>query len=507
MLKARKSILVMICALCVLASFGIAAAQDQIDGLTSSQITDNYVNPGGLGDTLIYPYYNGANGMQTYFTVVNTSTTNGQRVRVRFRESANVPDSLCTTTKTPVAAGSWEVLDFDLCLTAGDEWSGWVTGAPGGGAMLCSFDTDTLIWDGNVSELFPSACVPFKYGTQNTNSGVTAADTTEGYFEIIGEDQLTKGPYKTCNPLGDSSISPFPNSPDCDQAPAYNGTTTTCLGYIGPFDDEISPYDVPNVLFGNWALIDGVTTGAWTGDATAISFFAEDNIRQSPTTSEPTLGSGIDSLFGVNFILTKDQLYTVYDLINSQSEIVITAPTKLLSQQADVEDEDCDDISSDAQLEDNQFYDTSSSFTAWNDAEVPTVSICDFSPCTVPVNTLPYEVNVLQLNDTATGQISDILVSNVSQVVDIPFDFGWFNVNLEQNPLSPDWLGADNHYTCYENHNAETLYDDEEICQIGWPVIGFSMIDVGNGGATGAFPLQYKTRTCYEDGCDFLFDF
>lgn len=68
-----------------------------------------HVNPAGLGQFLIYPYYTvqqaNGNAFNTYVTVVNTTTT-GKAVKVRFREG-----------KT-----SREVLDFNLFLSPNDVW-------------------------------------------------------------------------------------------------------------------------------------------------------------------------------------------------------------------------------------------------------------------------------------------------------------------------------------------------------------------------------------------------
>ena len=91
----NKRFLLVLAAVLVLFAFGIAGA-GQIDGLKSGtgpalpKGLENYVNPGGLGDALIYNYYNARNGMITYFSVVNTGELNGNRVRIRFYEAANV---------------------------------------------------------------------------------------------------------------------------------------------------------------------------------------------------------------------------------------------------------------------------------------------------------------------------------------------------------------------------------------------------------------------------------
>src|SRR5688572_6560925 len=67
------------------------------------------LNPDGLGQALVYPYYTVNGGNQTVLTVVNTAD-NVKAVKVRFLESRN----------------SREVIDFNLYLSAFDVWTGTV---------------------------------------------------------------------------------------------------------------------------------------------------------------------------------------------------------------------------------------------------------------------------------------------------------------------------------------------------------------------------------------------
>ena len=73
------------------------------------------INPDGLGQLLIYPYYTTNAGNLTVLSVVNT-TANAKAVKVRFLESEN----------------SQEVLDFNLYMSAYDVWTAAVTAQPDG---------------------------------------------------------------------------------------------------------------------------------------------------------------------------------------------------------------------------------------------------------------------------------------------------------------------------------------------------------------------------------------
>ena len=65
------------------------------------------LNPDGLGQVLIYPYYTVNKSQDTLFSVVNTDAINGKAVKVRFLEGYN----------------SREVLDFNLYLSPNDVWT------------------------------------------------------------------------------------------------------------------------------------------------------------------------------------------------------------------------------------------------------------------------------------------------------------------------------------------------------------------------------------------------
>ena len=67
------------------------------------------LNPDGLGQALIYPYYGVNSGNQTIISVVNTAN-DVKAVKVRFLESRN----------------SREVIDFNLYLSPFDVWTGSV---------------------------------------------------------------------------------------------------------------------------------------------------------------------------------------------------------------------------------------------------------------------------------------------------------------------------------------------------------------------------------------------
>lgn len=75
------------------------------------------LNPDGIGQVLLYPYYTTNGGNTTLFTVVNTADV-GKAVKVRFMESLN----------------SKEVLDFNVYMSPYDVWTAAIydnAGVPG----------------------------------------------------------------------------------------------------------------------------------------------------------------------------------------------------------------------------------------------------------------------------------------------------------------------------------------------------------------------------------------
>src|SRR5690554_5092514 len=86
------------------------------------------LNPDGLGQVLLYPYYTVNGGNSTVVTVVNT-TDRVKAVKVRFVEALN----------------SAEVLDFNLYLSPFDVWAANVVADGDTGAKLLTEDTSCTV--------------------------------------------------------------------------------------------------------------------------------------------------------------------------------------------------------------------------------------------------------------------------------------------------------------------------------------------------------------------------
>jgi hypothetical protein len=169
------------------------------------------VNPDGLGQALIYPYYTArstdGNPFNTYVTIVNTDGT-PKAVRVRFREGRN----------------GREVAGFNLVLGWGDTWAGVVT-PTGDGARLLTADRSCTApafasLDGQQYMDFGNAAYI------GDGFGDTLDRAREGYIEVIEMATLTDGfgaRVPTCDDFrADRNISAFVSS----RAGGLSGTLT-----------------------------------------------------------------------------------------------------------------------------------------------------------------------------------------------------------------------------------------------------------------------------------------
>jgi hypothetical protein len=441
-------------------SFGSAFAF-QIDSVVSSTgdvpPTQLFVNPGGLGDVLLYGYYN-VRSQDQFFTITNTSAVSGARVRIRFREAATIA-SQCN--------GSQEVLDFDICLSKGDMWTGHIFTGPDGAGWLKSPDTDTYVQTSgsaavaaNVtgtrvifSEQYPDG-VAFKYGENNTVTDITADNTREGYFEVIAE----RGLDENCS-----------------------GSSCTC----GNLRD-VQGQQVDNVLMGHTYMVNLGTMETYGYVATAIADFTVLDITRGIQSGAPDLRDSDDAAIAVrpidpvNYALTKLSLEGIYDLesqFGGHTAWIVTFPTKWATH-----DEDgagsaatCTDTVADI------FDDTSVLITIWDDQEnQDTPSECEFSPCPdVPGNSLPNEVNVINI------QNSSIFTSDVTRTLQfrtVSFDFGWIDINMLLGGAGLGGLTDPIHATSFGGQ-----------VTFGLPAIGYQAMKFNGGKATGMLPLQYKS--------------
>ena len=133
------------------------------------------VNPEGLGQALIYPYYTVRDvwrrrrDLQSLLSVVN-STASAKAVKVRFLEGRN----------------SREVLDFNLYLSAKDVWTAAIIPTLEGAGIFTNDKSCTTPTVSSSAASNPTQFVNFAYSGSNDDKAGTSLDRTrEGYVEII----------------------------------------------------------------------------------------------------------------------------------------------------------------------------------------------------------------------------------------------------------------------------------------------------------------------------------
>ncbi len=321
------------------------------------------VNPDGIGQVLIYPYYTTNANNVTLLSVVNTSDY-AKAVKVRFLEGKN----------------SREVLDFNLYMSRYDVWTAAVVLAPSKDMAGIEVPmVPTLITTDN------SCTVPYIYGYDNLAdedggsqeflpyamndltdaSGNPITDlgdisrATEGHFEVIDMGTLTNDIWGSATAITHID----------GELPAYDTTTETggCQQLINAWTDpddlvagdegywlktSFDDIDAPmGGLFGGAAIVNVGVGTMYSYDAKAVDGFSDEEMHARPGTTKPNLNSGnipwgnvfkggevvsyeFDTdrtVDAVSYVFLHDSLmneYTTNDLINGSTEWVVTFPTK-----------------------------------------------------------------------------------------------------------------------------------------------------------------------------------
>jgi len=247
----KKSMLAMSVAAAIggLGFAGSALAMQAVDTGATAAVLE--LNPNGIGHQLVVPYFSTQSGNATLLNIVNTDTTNGKLVKVRFRGAGNSDD----------------LYDFQVLMSPGDVWTAAVTqDAATGVSTLSTADASCTIGLGNG-----------KFSTLRTDptKADPANETREGYVEFINMADVPPASVGYTPPvLTGATKSLYANIKHVDGvAPCnltdlgvYLGTDPT--GYA---DAAARGMARPTTgLTGDWILLNQNTTAAWSGAATAL---------------------------------------------------------------------------------------------------------------------------------------------------------------------------------------------------------------------------------------------
>ncbi len=427
------------------------------------------VNPDGLGQVLIYPYYT-TNGLGTggttapynsLLSVVN-STASGKVVKVRFIEGRN----------------SREVLDFNLWLSPFDVWTTAIVPS-GAGAGIYTTDLSCTTPPVSSSSTAPTNFVNFAYVGDPEKQ--TLDRTKEGYVEIIEMGNVNGGNLAN---ITHAQPSPPGTPPGCSKLPTG----------AAPPTDLVAP---SGGLFGGISLINVLAGGDITENATALASFSTVanwgaagsqfpdlsfvtpklsvvfNNTEVVTTDWTASSNTVDP---VSAVLMVEDVFNEYVLdanTKSGTDWVVTAPTKRFYYNSSFNvtklfqrnfrlNGACDDVG----------------LTIYNREEQSVLGSFSPPPPTI-TNSICWEASVLTFNNT------NVLLSQ--NVLNIPVSFpnGWADLNLGggvQSALVHELIGGNTVHTSTSN-GATTLATTATYN--GLPVIGFAAQYFNNGTLTG----------------------
>ena len=220
-------------------------------GAASAQATDRLaVNDSGTGHILINPYYNVQNGNMSVFHVVNTDTSNGKAVKVRFRGASNSDD----------------VLDFQVFMSPGDVWTAAISKGADGRAQLTTNDNSCTL-----PAIAKGVQIPFV--TDRLPAAMSDEDkannTREGYMEILTMADIDGASTYTVDGNSGKKAPLFTASKHvggvapCDAAGVLTSTLSTGANTTG--------LKAPTGgLFGTWYIINVAQTTTYSASSYAV---------------------------------------------------------------------------------------------------------------------------------------------------------------------------------------------------------------------------------------------
>jgi hypothetical protein len=427
------------------------------------------LNPDGLGQVLIYPYYTtrtdiGGNAYTSLLSVVNT-TSSAKAVKVRFLEGKN----------------SREVLDFNLFLSKHDVWTAAIF-ASGTGAAVGTLDKSCTL---PPIPLGGQPFVNFAYTGSNSDKGGTSLDRTkEGYVEII-------------------EMATFTTASTTSQIVTHVGGVPGQNGYVcDDLTDSQAASDAFGVqggIFGGMTLINVNAGTDFTEDAVALDNYVQfgaqiynpagsilPDLQQAlpPVSQVVTGGSVFTSSWTagtadpVSAVLMHSNVMNEFVLdrgTKSGTDWVVTFPTKryyvnvgtgnapkLFQRNFNQTDGSCDDVS----------------LNIYDREERTTSTPVGFSPPPpTQTNSICWEANVVTFNN------SNVLNSNNVANIPTTFEDGWLNMGF---PTGITGALASVHELINTTNTLITSIggstsSGNTVTYIGLPVVGFAVQTFSNG--------------------------
>lgn len=252
-------------------------------GLVATAAQAVSINPDGIGQVLLYPYYTTQRNQDTYYTLVNTTEV-GKAVRVRFREAYN----------------GRSVFDANVFLAPHDTWTAAVfnaePGNPNGGAGLVSTDkTCVLPTLTNAAPQLPDGRPYFRFYANNythpTDDGPQGLTRTqEGFIEAIG-----MGDIPPAGPLANAVSIPTSGFPSCDGLTDAAAVSATLTPPTGGLDGQVGIIDVSQGTYFT------LSATALDGFSEKVLYAATDDNTHAPTLANAnTVAGPVSATLGIN---------------------------------------------------------------------------------------------------------------------------------------------------------------------------------------------------------------
>lgn len=411
------------------------------------------LNPRGLGQALIFPYYTVNKGQDTLISVVNVGDV-GKYLRVDFYEGRN----------------GRQVLGVHLFLSPHDVWTAGIS-ADGEGAKLttsdrsCVYPTSlpggedirttglrfrTAAFDGNYAIFAldggPTDVSRVREGTIQalTIGDIVPGSETDERIRHVQNGTPGEGTPADCEQVHDAGIADL--TAPTDTLAGSAAVVDVTQGTFYPYNaDALSDFS-DMVIFTGSAIYPSLL-GTANSDESTVSGAVAHVFADGGTPIRLDYENGIDA---VSAVLMADHLYNEYlvsDNLGSDTDWVITFPTKRFyvdtyytlgagARPPFVEEFDGESVVSFRGV----IYDREEGETTWPP------EINGPPPLSGVMDALPFEVNVVSwLTDTAVDDPSGVFGSKLRPNL-VPYDeTGWASLDLdpevEAHALPPDASG------------------------------------------------------------------
>ena len=464
-------------------SLSKAIALATLVGVSASAHAIN-VNQDGLGEVLLYSLYTTEEGNITNINITNT-TDQAKAVKVRFVEGQN----------------SQEVLDFNLYLSANDQWSGAVTQTATGAKLITADKSCT-------APAIPAAGVEFRdfqyTGVNNDGGNQTTARTRVGHLEVIEMGVLDTAVAK----LVTADHTKAGSAPaDCKGLrDRFNAggewATDLSKGFMTPAAVKAGDYN--GGLYGSASILNIEKSTQISYDALAIDNFMEvDGVGPKPTHAktgsvDPSLNGGgnkfasfknggsaefASSAEAISALLMKESISNDFVLDvgrASETNWVVTFPTKRLHVYK---------VGTTAKPPFTNVWDTDTKsanlgtschtvgIQNWDNEEFAGApSDLDFSPSRPDsTSALCYETNILTFNKAKV--LGGEFVSYDITMQQPDFQFGWMKIGFNEPAYSL------------------TSTSTPAVTVKGLPAMGFSAVTIKNNVASNGVMNNYGSST------------